>query len=418
MASKTETGGIDYAYVGMSMSEIGSYIVKAYMGGRKRGRMGKSMMIWGAPGEGKTETVHAAVRELSRRLKTECLLVEVPTSTLEPCDVGGVPFPKEIGGVNRHFEYLAAPWAWEISVEYEEHMQAIDPKFVAPPAILFFDDLVAAHFQTQAAFFKGVQEGKWGSLTQRDNVLLVAAGNRVEDNAGANDMPTPLANRFRHCYAHPTVADWLKWGKGFREAGEPGVVGESRIHPLVLAYIRTKNDELREFNSDVATRGEKAFASPRTWEDVSELLWEGEVLPSDKKGYFTKAIMGIIGKGSASHFLGFMKDSTSLVPPAEIVRNPDTARVPSRQNLDALHATVSSLELHIKQNPKDWKAGLIYAMREEMVSDVGILLAGTMLEVINEDLPAKARATAQGDDLLLALYERYTDLIDMVITSS
>lgn len=410
MSSKSKTGGIDYAFVGMTMSEVQEAIVATYFGGVKRSRMPKATFVWGAPGEGKTFTMIAAARAIGRRLGEPCELIDVPASTLEPCDIAGIPFPVKIHGEETFSRYLGPEWAWQASVEYEAFEKESNPDFKAPAMLLMFDDLVAAHFQTQSAFFKGVHEGKWGSLTQRDNVMVVGCGNRVEDNAAANDMPTPLANRFRHLYANPSTTDWLKWANQFREAGESGAAGETRIHPLVVGYIRTCGDALREFNAEVAVRGEKAYASPRTWEDVSEVLWEDEV--GQENNIFAKQIMGIIGKGSATHFLGYLRNSTALVSPETIVANPKKAKIPSRTNLDALHATVSSLELHLKQNPEAWKAGLIYALRKEMVSDVGILLAQTVTEIIRDHLSPKDRSAAMGDEVFMELFERYEDLME------
>jgi hypothetical protein len=394
------------------MSEVKEFVVATYMGGRKRNRMPKPVFCWGAPGEGKTFTMYAAARAIGRRLKDTCVVADIPTSCQEPTDVAGVPFPVEINGKATYVQYLGSEWAWHASVEYEKWMQETDSTYVAPPMLLFFDDMVAAHFQTQTAFYKGVHEGKWGSLTQRDNVMVVACGNRVEDNAGANDMPTALGNRFRHCYAKPGTDDWLKWAVEFREDGESGAEGETRIHPLVFGYIRTQKQALREFSAEVASRAEKAFASARTWEDVSEFLWEGEITRDSK--IFDKGLMGIVGMGSATMFLGYLRNSTALVPPEEIVKDPVGARLPGRKQLDALHATVASLELHIKQNPKDWKAGVIYAMRDDMVGDVGILLAQTMSEVVTTKLPAKERAKAMGDSVFTELFERYEDLFEIV----
>ncbi len=412
MAKKTETAGVDYALVGMNMSEVKEFVVSTFLGGIKRQRKPRPVFVWGKPGEGKTFTMFAAAREIGRKLQTQCGLIDVPTSTLEPCDIAGIPFPVQIEGEETYSRYLGPEWAWLISREYEEHERQSNPEFIAPPVVILFDDLVAAHFQTQTAFFKGVHEGKWGCLTQRDNVMVVACGNRVEDNAAASDMPTPLANRFRHCYANPATTDWLKWAGAFREEGEIGVENETRIHPLVIGYIRTCNDALREFDSDVATRSEKAFASPRTWEDTSELLWEGHV--SQDNAIFSKAIMGILGRGAATEFLAYLHDSTSLVSPELIIADPEKAMVPSKKNLSALHATVASLELHIKQNPKHWKAGLVYALREEMVSDIGILLAQSISEIVVKVLPPEDKASAIGDDVFAELLERYEDLLDII----
>lgn len=266
MAKANTGGGADTQFMDMSMSEIQRTIVANYMGGVARERKPRPVMCWGAPGEGKTFTMIAAARELKRKLGGEFDFFDIPTSCLEPCDITGIPFPVSVAGVETYSKCLAPDWAYLISKEYEAAEKEKDPEFVANPGIILFDDVVAAHFQTQTAFFKGVHEGKWGGLHQRDNVMVVACGNRVEDNAGANDMPTALANRFEHCYAKPTTDDWLAWGAGFREEGEEGVSGECRIHPLPLAFIRTCKDDLREWDTTskdgerVALRSEKAFA--------------------------------------------------------------------------------------------------------------------------------------------------------------
>ena len=145
---------------------------------------------------------------------------------------------------------------------------------------------------------------------------------------------------------------------------------------------------------------------------MSELLYEGYI--GQDHPIFSKTVMGILGRGSATQLLGYLRNSTSLVPPEEIIKDPEGAKVPGRKNLDALHATVASLEAHIKQNPKLWKPGLIYCMREEMVSDVGILLAQTISEIITQRLEPKDRAKAMGDDVFMKVFERYEDLLGAV----
>lgn len=401
-----QTSSIDYSMVGLNMREIMRAILATYVGAYKRGKRPKPMMIWGKPGVGKTFTVYAAAKAIAKRLDIETVdTFNIPCSCLEPTDVAGIPTPVEINGQNMYTSYLPPRWAWLASNEYEEHERVArnNPKWNAPPALLFFDDVPAAHFQTQTAFFKGVHEGMWGDLTQRDNVMTIACGNRVEDNAGASDMPTALANRFRHTYANPTTTDWVSW------AGEE----ESDIHPYVIGYIRKNEDDLNEFDTDVANRSEKAFASARTWEDVSDLLWEGE-LDSNGDEVFSKVVMGIVGRGVGTKFLGFLRNTSAVVSPTEIVKNPRKAKVPSKKNLDAFHATISSLEHHIKNHPEHWEAAVIYALREEMISDFGLLLAKTAGWVIANKLDASQRAEAVGSDVFTELFERYEGVLDVV----
>jgi len=229
--------------------------------------------------------------------------------------------------------------------------------------------------------------------------MVVAAGNRVEDNAGANDMPTALANRFQHAYANPTTDDWLKWASS----------DEGQVHPYVIGYIRNNRDDLNEFNAEVANREEKAFASPRTWEKVSDLFHEGIISSDENDVFFTRAVFGLIGVPASTQFLAYMSNTSAVVPPEEIVKNPKKARIPARKNLDALHATIASLEKYIKETPKHWKAGVIYAMREEIVPDVAILLAKTVTEVVYDLNPAQ-RAKAMGDDVFIEFADKFADM--------
>jgi len=411
MAEKKKTANLDRQFTEMNMSEIQRSVVSNYLGGIERERKPRPFMCWGAPGEGKTFTMIAAARELKRRLGVEFDFFDIPTSCLEPCDITGIPFPIKVEGTDTYSKCLAPSWAYLISKEYERDQQLLNPDFKANPAILMFDDVPAAHFQTQTAFFKGVHEGKWGEMNQRDNVMVVACGNRVEDNAGANDMPTALANRFEHAFANPTTDDWLKWGAAFREKSEPGKKNESRIHPLPLAFIRTSKDSLRNFDPAVALR-DKAFASCRTWEAVSELHYEGQIGQDDP--IFSRKLMGIVGRGVATEYGGFLRNSTSLVAPETIIADPHNAPIPSPRNLDSLHATISSLEMHLKQHPKEsWKACMIYATRDKLLPDVAALLVFTISEVI-ADLPSKERNAAFTDQVFIDFLEKNEDFIDMV----
>lgn len=402
---KRTESAIDYAVVGMNMRGVARAIVATFVGAYKRGKRPKAVMVWGKPGVGKTFTTYTAAHLIAERIGIKDVDVfQVPTSCIEPTDVAGIPTPVTIQGQYRYTSYLPPRWAYLCSKEYEEDQQKErkNPKWKAPPALLFFDDVPAAHFQTQTAFFKGVHEGKWGDCTQRDNVMVVACGNRVEDNAGANDMPTALANRFRHVYANPQTTDWLKWA-GTDEAG---------IHPLVNGYVRQCHDDLNEFNSDVANRSEKAFASSRTWEDISDLLWEGELEQGGE--VFPKMVMGIVGRGIGTKFLAYLRNANACVPPEEIVKDPERARIPSKKNLDALHATIASLEHYIKAHPEHWEAAVRYSLREQMLSDFGLLLATTASWVVANKLSATARAEAVGSDVFASLFERYEDIMDLI----
>lgn len=385
------------------MSEAAQLAVSIFIDALKENERPDPLMMWGPPGIGKTMTVYDIGRIMSKETGKNVEVFANATSCLEPTDVAGVPTPVDVAGVTRYTAYLAPEWAYRISEQYEQDERKSNPEFVAPPAIVFFDDIVAAHFQTQLAFLKGVQEGHWGDLRARKNVMVIAAGNRVEDNAGANDMPTALANRFQHCYCNPTVTDWVRWAQK-----------DGDVHPYVVGYIRANKGDLHEFNEEVASREEKAFASPRTWEKVSNRLKSGSIPYEADNALFLKMICGLIGIGTTTKFLGFLRNTSKVIPPEDIVKDPKNAEIPSKRQVDAMHATITSLEAHIRQHPEDWEAAVTYSLRDEMVDDFGIQLAFTVIDIITNTMNSVELTKALTGSSMMKLGERYIAILDMV----
>jgi MoxR-like ATPase len=200
-------------------------------------------MIWGGPGIGKTQIVERLGRNLKADVRT------IVTSTYEPTDIGGVPMPVSDEGVTEYLRYLVAKWGYDATEQGNPD---------GGPMILFFDDLPTAHEQVQAACYRLFLDREIGDLKLRDNVRILAAGNRPDDAAATHDMPTPLGNRMLHLYARPNPDVWQKWA-----------TDEGNIHPWIVGYIRSHPDKMYTFNPDAA---EKAFASPRSWHMLSKTL--------------------------------------------------------------------------------------------------------------------------------------------------
>jgi len=377
---------VDYSIVGSTMAEVKARIVNAYSAALRGRYRPDATMVWGAPGIGKTFTIYDAAQEVAKLLGLDPIYVKsLMLSTMDPTDIVGVP--------HRHKEYdytqyLPLRWAWDASKEYEAHVRLKDKSFKAPPMVLFFDDFPVAHQQVQAACFKLFHEGQAGDLHIRDNVFLIAAGNRPEDNAAAQEMPTAMASRFRHIYSKVDASEWLQWASN---------VGN--IHHLIVGYIRGHKTALHNFKADSP---EKAFPCPRTWEMCSTAIKENEVEVKEaartgksKTTSLFKVTSGIIGSGFATELHAYLDQTRFAVPAEEIVKNPRGCKVPAGKEIDALHATVAELEYHVKHKPKDWKAALIYSIRKEMMPEMGLILATATTYVIMNQL--------ESDDMIEAL---------------
>jgi hypothetical protein len=313
----------------------------------------------GPPGIGKTRVIQQLAKELGFHL------VESILSIKEPTDVSGIP---HVGLEGKYFECVPERIYYEASTEIPD----------GPPTIMFFDDLPVAHPQVQAAFFKVVDERKVGSIRFRDNVKIVAAGNRQGDAAYAHDIPTALANRFSWQKIKACDKAWLAWA-----------TGPARIHASVVAYIMKQGiTDLSNFNPN---SGEKAFASPRTWEMVSKHL---NVYERKNKAVDQRDLAGLIGQGIALKFKAFIDYGREAVPIEEIIKDPEGARVPQKKELDCLYVTIVNMVYHVRDNPKTWEPFAKYVLRDEVNDDIAFYLMTEIAKIVADGLSDKDRQKA------------------------
>lgn len=381
------------------MAEVKSIIVNGYIQGLKLLPTGPApIFLWGPPGMGKTFTVYDAGREIgaivgkidASEVSERDLVKPLMLSCMDPSDVYGVPFPSESTPTTN---YRPLQWAWWASEEYEqaERERRGDPKWTAPPMLLFFDDFPVAEQQTQAACFKLIHEKQAGDLHIRKNVMIIGAGNRVEDNSAASEMPKAMANRWRHVHCALRTKDWLKWAK------------KNHVHPLVFGWIQEHNEYLYNFKPESA---EVAFCTPRSVEMLSDYLRENDDTVQNTVGNqdinaqstsLYKMAAGIIGPGSALEFSAYLDNAYYAIPAEEIVKDAENARMPKKTEIDALHATVAGLEHYLNQTVQAGDAGeikdvvkacLIYGNRmKDVFAELGMVLAAeTASEVVNSDV--------------------------------
>lgn len=345
-------------------------------------------MIWGEPGLGKTKTIDSEFK------KSGYTMVHVLAGQSEPTDIQGIPFNFK----DLYAKYLLPWWAWLASDDKEV------PAEFQGPLVLFFDDIVTAPEQTQAAFYKLIDEKHLGGgLKLRQNVRIIAAGNRVDDMSAVVDMPKALCNRFMHYYTKPDLDTWLGWA-----------TSAGRIHPHIVFYLRRNGMYLSNFE-DAKKSGEHAWASPRTWEMLSKSLYaleaaglrreqiEKTVAKNEKeaegmlnsKDLEYVAVQGCIGK-LVTHFLSHIKSQFSAVLPEVIIKNPDKAEVPPIQEVDRLWATVANLERWMNDpvNFDHYEAIMTYALR--LPNEFGFLLAKQLLTLIStgNNIPDVKRSKA------------------------
>jgi hypothetical protein len=241
----------------------------------------RPLFLWGPPGIGKSELVEGIARELGG-IMYDCRLGQ-----MEPTDIRGIPFyNKDTGKMD---------WAPPVDLPDEETASQY------PLVVLFMDEMNSAPASVQAAAYQLILNRRVGKYRLPDNVVMVAAGNRESDKGVTFRMPTPLANRFIHQEMKVDFASYQEWAV------------KNRIHKDVVGYLSFAKQDLYDFDAKSSSR---AFATPRSWTFVSELL-NDESVDDDT---LTNLVAGTIGEGLAVKFMAHRKIASRMPNPVDILR--------------------------------------------------------------------------------------------------
>jgi hypothetical protein len=240
----------------------------------------RPLFLWGPPGIGKSELVEGIAQELGG------LMIDLRLGQMEPTDIRGIPFyNKDLGKMD-----------WAPPVELPDAETASQ----YPIVLLFLDELNSAPPSVQSAAYQLILNRRIGKYVLPDNVVMVAAGNRESDKGVTYRMPTPLANRFIHQEMKVDFASYQEWAV------------KNGIHKDVVGYLSFAKQDLYDFDAKSASR---AFATPRSWTFVSQLLAED----SNDDDTLMNLIAGTVGEGLAVKFMAHRKIASKMPNPKDIL---------------------------------------------------------------------------------------------------
>ena len=287
------------------------------------------VMVWGGPGCGKSEVAQQVAAEGGRTY------YDVRALLLDPVDLRGIPWRDDDNRTR---------WA--------------PPEFLPPTDstalyLVNLEELPSGVPMVQAALFQLVRDRKCGEYELPEGASLMACGNRESDRGVTHRMPTPLASRFVHLEIKVDPSDWCEWGAA------------NGIAPETLFFIQLRPELLHVF--DPQSR-EAAFACPRTWEFVSNVVNQrGSLDPAAERALFR----GAVGEAAAVEFSAFLKVWRELPHPRAVIDDPENADVP--QNASALIALCGSLY----RMADDVNLGSIVSYAMRLRREVGEFLVGS-----------------------------------------
>lgn len=266
----------------------------------------RPIFIWGPPGIGKSDIVKQLGEELDAHV------IDVRLSLWEPTDIKGIPY----------FDSNRGTMVWAPPEELPSEEFAAQHKSV----ILFFDEMNSAAPAVLAAAYQLILNRRVGQYVLPDNVYIIAAGNREADRGVTYRMPAPLANRFVHLEMTVNWDDWFTWAV------------KTRIHKDVIGFLTSFKRDLYDFDPKSSA---KAFATPRSWMFVSDLLDDDtdETTVGD-------LVAGAIGEGLGIKFMAHRRIASKLPKPEDILSG-DVTTIDTSE-ISAMYALTISLCYELK----------------------------------------------------------------------
>ena len=264
-----------------------------------------SVMLWGPPGVGKSQAVRQLADRIRRETGKQTVVTDVRLLLFNPIDLRGIPTANE--------DKTLAVWLKPKIFQMDPSPNVVN--------LLFLDELSAAPQSVQAAAYQITLDRVVGEHKLPENCIVLAAGNRVTDRSVAFKMPKALANRLLHIEVEPDMAAWRKWAVG------------KNIHPKVVGFLSFRPNHFMTFDP---TKEDLAFATPRSWEMVSNYL---TAVNADAQAIYP-LIAGLVGSGTAVEFCTWCRIWNRLPRIEDIF---DGRGGPAPQGTDVLYALVAAM---------------------------------------------------------------------------
>jgi len=263
-------------------------------------KAGRTPAIWGPPGIGKSSLGREVAEELGARL----YVLDAPL--LQPFDYA-----------------VAVP-------DHNTRSVQLYPTGFLPqkgPAVVLVEDLPHAKPYQMVPLMQIVLDRRIGNLYFEDNVYFIVTGNREEDLAGVNPLPSPLLNRLVHINMDVDVEEWIKWA--ITAGIHADLIGFLRVYPQHLLHTPEENV--------------KAWPTPRSWHMLSDILKQSD----GDLDTFRLICSGCIGSSVTSLLMAWLK-YLKEIDPRLIVEKGQLPSVTGRDQIYAVsHAVAGFLKTRV-----------------------------------------------------------------------
>jgi hypothetical protein len=271
----------------------------------------RPLMIWGAPGIGKSSVVKAIQKQYGGRM------IDVQLTTYPPEDFF---LPEVSDSATQQNKYSRragrVPQGW-LPVYHESEGQEGNDMANGPDGkggIIFLDELSRAKDAIRNICLKLVLDREMdGGWKLGSNWTIIAASNRMEDDeTNTSEFGSALGNRFQQVNYSPTIKDYTKWALSAKSE-----TGEDLFDPTIISFLNwSKGQEFfHKYDPNISST---IFPSPRSWEAAAIAFKNLKKEAAESGMRLTssiiedEAIAPNVGKAAAAMFMGYYELSRKI----------------------------------------------------------------------------------------------------------
>ena len=314
----------------------------------------RPIMIWGAPGLGKTRLAE----QVAHTLGLEHHVFRICDKS--PVEINGVPVPGE--STTRWLPPDGLPKSGK--------------------GILLIDEIVRAPYTMQGIAQQLIHERQTMSYTLPDGWFIFATGNRKGDRTGSFDMPADVANRFDHYTLVPDLESTLEY---FVKQG---------VHEDIIGFLRFRPELLHHYDKDAV-----AWPSPRTWfENAWPRLGAG------------RSLAPALGEGTAAEFTSYRNLKREL-PDLTPILEGKGQKIAFPQEVSLRYAVTTSLALrtHDAEQGRHVLGWLSRQAPGEFLQVATGIVAKT-LRAKGIGLYLELASAVEGDELIMASFKHIAEV--------
>jgi len=330
---------------------------------------GRVVGFFGAPGLGKTALVREGAQKMSASLGKPVAVAELHLASMSEVDIRGYLIP------NGNESTFTEPPFWNVVKAHEY-------------GVLFLDEFVQGAHEVQKACAPLLLDRRIGDYQLPPGWSVVLAGNRIEDNAGANSLLSHVLNRIAYVEIEADIEGWIAWG------------ARQGLDPLLLAFAKLRPGTVFSGEPPV---GDTPWCTPRSLhalDDVAKSYGGVRAMLMSGSDSGREIAAGLVGK-TAAHEIAAIIATADLLPSYEaIIKDPTKIKLPTA--MDAKYVALTMVAMRAEKD--DSKPVVQYITR----FDPNFALIGMVMLI--QRMPQAAVHAAkwvQDNAALLGEYRRF-----------